>query len=62
VLYPALAGGAKGPSRARQRASGKCVEIFDKVKSGQHADAQSLQQRLAIASKNDRFGKTVSLA
>jgi 4-hydroxy-2-oxoglutarate aldolase len=52
VLYPALASGAKGAILALASAlPEKCVEIFDKVKNGEHAEAQSLQQRLAIASK-----------
>jgi 4-hydroxy-2-oxoglutarate aldolase len=52
VLYPALAGGAKGAILAL--ASGlpeKCVEIFDHFQRGLHSEAQLLQQRLAVASK-----------
>jgi 4-hydroxy-2-oxoglutarate aldolase len=52
VLYPALASGAKGAILALASAlPEKCIEIFDHFKRGQHAAAQSLQQRLAIASK-----------
>ena len=52
VLYPALASGAKGAILALASAlPEKCVELFELFKAGQHAEAQSLQQHLALASK-----------
>ena len=52
VIYPALAAGAKGAILALASAlPEKCVDIFACFKRGQHAEAQALQQRVAIASK-----------
>jgi len=52
VVYPALAAGARGAILALGSAlPERCVEIFDHFKRGQHAEAQALQQRLALASK-----------
>ena len=53
VLHPALVSGASGAILALASAlPEKCVELFELFKSGQHASAQTLQQRLALASKS----------
>ncbi len=52
VLHPALAGGARGAILALASAlPEKCVELFELFKNGRHAEAQTLQQHLAFASK-----------
>lgn len=52
VLYPALVSGAKGAILAlASPLPEKCVELFELFQSGQHADARTLQQHLALASK-----------
>jgi 4-hydroxy-2-oxoglutarate aldolase len=52
VLHPALASGAKGAILALASAlPEKCVELFELFKNGRHAEAQTLQQHLAFASK-----------
>lgn len=52
VLYPALASGAKGAILAlASPLPEKCVELYELFKAGRHAEAQVLQQHLALASK-----------
>jgi 4-hydroxy-2-oxoglutarate aldolase len=52
VLHPALASGARGAILALASAlPEKCVELFELFKNGRHAEAQTLQQHLAFASK-----------
>ena len=52
VLHPAFAGGARGAILALASAlPEKCVELFELFKNGRHAEAQTLQQHLAFASK-----------
>ena len=52
VLHPAFAGGARGAILALASAlPEKCVELFELFKNGRHAEAQTLQQHLALASK-----------
>jgi 4-hydroxy-2-oxoglutarate aldolase len=52
VLHPALASGASGAILALASAlPEKCVELFELFKSGRHAEAQTLQQHLALTSK-----------
>jgi 4-hydroxy-2-oxoglutarate aldolase len=52
VLHPAFASGAKGAILALASAlPEKCVELHELWKRGQNAEAQALQQRLALASK-----------
>lgn len=52
VLYPALVSGAKGAILALASALPEtCVALFELFKSGRHAEARELQQRLAGASK-----------
>ena len=52
VLHPALASGASGAILALASAlPEKCVELFELFKNGRHAEAQTLQQHLAFASK-----------
>ena len=52
VLHPAFTSGAKGAILALASAlPEKCVELHDLWKHGQNAEAQALQQRLALASK-----------
>jgi 4-hydroxy-2-oxoglutarate aldolase len=52
VLYPALACGAKGAILALASSlPEKCVELFELSTNGRHAEAQALQQHLALASK-----------
>jgi 4-hydroxy-tetrahydrodipicolinate synthase len=52
VLYPALVSGAKGAILAlASPLPEKCVELFELFQTGQHADARTLQQHLALASK-----------
>jgi len=52
VVHPALASGARGAILALASAlPEKCVELFDLFKNGRHAEAQTLQQHLALASK-----------
>jgi 4-hydroxy-2-oxoglutarate aldolase len=52
VLYPALVSGAKGAILAlASPLPEKCVELFELFQNGQHADARTLQQHLALASK-----------
>jgi 4-hydroxy-tetrahydrodipicolinate synthase len=52
VLHPALASGAGGAILALASAlPEKCVELFELFKNGRHAEARTLQQHLAFASK-----------
>jgi 4-hydroxy-2-oxoglutarate aldolase len=52
VLHAALISGAKGAILAlASPLPEKCVELFELFKSGNHAQAQVLQQHLALASK-----------
>jgi 4-hydroxy-2-oxoglutarate aldolase len=52
VLHPALASGARGAILALASAlPEKCVELFELFQNGRHAEAQTLQQHLAFASK-----------
>ena len=52
VLHPALASGARGAILALASAlPEKCVELFELFKNGRHAEAQTLQQHLALTSK-----------
>lgn len=52
VLHPAFVSGAKGAILAlASPLPEKCVELFNLWKRGQHAEAQSLQQQLAAATK-----------
>jgi 4-hydroxy-2-oxoglutarate aldolase len=52
VLHPALASGARGAILALASAlPEKCVELFELFKNCRHAEAQTLQQHLAVASK-----------
>ena len=52
VLHPALASGARGAILALTSAlPEKCVELFELFQNGRHAEAQTLQQHLAFASK-----------
>ena len=53
VLHPALVGGARGAILAlASPLPEKCVELFELFRSGRQAEAQALQQQLAIASKS----------
>ncbi len=52
VLHAALVSGAKGAILAlASPLPEKCVELFELFKAGRHAEAQVLQQHLALASK-----------
>lgn len=52
VLYPAFVSGANGAILAlASPLPEKCVELFNLWKRGQHAEAQTLQQQLAAATK-----------
>jgi 4-hydroxy-2-oxoglutarate aldolase len=52
VLHPAFVSGAKGAILAlASPLPEKCVELFNLWKSGQHTEAQALQQLLAAATK-----------
>jgi 4-hydroxy-2-oxoglutarate aldolase len=52
VLHAALVSGAKGAILALAAPlPEKCVELFELFKAGRHAEAQALQQHLALASK-----------
>jgi 4-hydroxy-2-oxoglutarate aldolase len=52
VLHPAFAAGARGAILALASAlPERCAELYDLWRLGQHAEAQALQQRLALASR-----------